>query len=179
MPNVNKGAASTVTPFLTNAQRASNLTNLTTFANLPTGNDIPIGAFAYTSDQGPVWWSGAAWVGVSSASGSPSWSAKIAATFATTVNDANPVGWGPTVARIQATPASGGSTLNGLVSAGFTDGQTVMFINESTTDIFTFTSLSSACTTVADRFFCPLLGVALAAYSSVQVTRDNGYWTFS
>ena len=67
MPNVNRGVAFTVTPFLTNSQRASPPTNLTTFANLPTGNDIPIGASAYTSDQGPCWWSGSAWQTVSTA----------------------------------------------------------------------------------------------------------------
>lgn len=109
--------------------------------------------------------------------GAPAYGSVIAATFATTVNDANPAGWGPTIARIQATPASGGSTINGWTSAGFADGQSVLFINESTTDVFTFASLSSSCAVVADRFFCSTLGIGVATYGdNVLLIRDNGYW---
>jgi hypothetical protein len=112
-----------------------------------------------------------------SSSGGPAFANKISATFASTVNDANPTGWGPNIARIQATPASGGSTINGLNSTGFVDGQVVLFINESTTDIFTFANLSSSCSTTADQFFCSQLGIGLATYGdSVFLIRDNGYW---
>ena len=141
---------------------------------------IPPGTLAWTTDQNLCVWNGAVWSPVGgSVSGSPSWAIAIAAIFATTVNDANPAGWSSAIARIQATPASGGSTLNGLVATGFSDGQSILFVNESSTDVFTFSSLSSACATVTDRFNCPALGVGLSANSSVQITRDNGYWTFS
>jgi hypothetical protein len=101
----------------------------------------------------------------------------IAATFATTVNDANPTGWGSTIARIQGTPASGGSTLNGLVSTGFVDGQSAWFINESAIDIFIFNNKNGA-SQAADQFFCPgATAVTLDVQAKVLMVRDNGYWT--
>lgn len=110
-------------------------------------------------------------------SGASAYAASLIATFATTVSDASPVGWGSTIARIQGTPAAGGSTLNGLVSTGFLDGQGVLFINESATDIFTFNNKNGAAP-ATDQFSCPSGGaVVLGIQAKVLMVRDNGFWT--
>lgn len=78
----------------------------------------------------------------------------VSATLGTgPINDYDPSGWGTTVAVLYLTPASGGSTLDGLVAGS--NMQTVLIINAEAaggSDDITLENQSSSDSTAANRF---------------------------
>lgn len=85
--------------------------------------------------------------------GGSAYGTTVSATLSASQDNLSPVGNVPgTTNRYILTPASGGSTILGLLASP-TDGFTVLLVNPSTTDSLTFAHQSSG--TPTNRFSCP------------------------
>jgi hypothetical protein len=156
----------------------SSLTNIWTFATLPASGSI--GDIEWTSDAGLCAWNGTSWVAVSSTSGAPIFATKVSATLAATQNNYSPTGFSALISRALFTAASGGSTITGLNSTGFADGQLLVIRNPSATDSITFTNLDSN-STAANQFRLQNSGsVLLPPYGGAFAMYETGIakWVF-
>jgi hypothetical protein len=105
---------------------------------------------------------------------------KLTVTPGASENNYDPVGWnaGLNINRLQVNVPGGGSTWTGLAASGAVDGQVVMFINDSATDLLTLAH-ESGLSTAANRFRCPGAGdFILVPYQAVMTVYDgtNSRW---
>ena len=137
--------------------------------------NYPPGVTAYTSDLGIVVNTGSAWTQVGG--GGSSIPTSYSATVASSVNNYAPSGFGPnTVGKL--TPASGGSTITGFSSTGWTANQSGALLNQSTTDSFTFPH-QSASSSAGNQFNNANGATAtLAPGAGCRVLWDGSYFRF-
>jgi len=102
----------------------------------------------------------------------------VTATVASSVNNYSPTGYSAGVtSRLILTPASGGSTITGLVAGP--DGFELTIVNASTTDAITFPHLSAS-SNAGSLFSCPQ-GVAatLAPLTNLVLQYCLTQWIFT
>lgn len=138
----------------------------------PTGSTGPTGA-------GPTGPTGPTGSGGPTGPGGITSLSSITVSVPTSVNNWSPAGYvAGTTNRIIATPASGGSTITGLVAA--TDGFQIRIWNSSTTDYLAFPSLSGLSTS-ANRFATQNAGTTFIQPTSgaiIEYIGSSGYWGF-
>jgi hypothetical protein len=121
-------------------------------------------------------------IGSYSASGggsAPVYSNVVSASPGTTQNNYAPAGFSATTGILVLTAASGGTTLTGLASTGFVNGQTLQIRNASTTDPINFTNLSGS-SSATNQFSNSNSGTqVIPPNSSAILTYLNSQWTFS
>ena len=100
-------------------------------------------------------------------------------TLATTQNNYSPAGIYAGINCLLLTPASGGSTLTGLVGGIFPSGWVMLIENLSTTDYIYFSHLSGS-SSVGNQFSCTLGTTgALAPLGNSIVTYNGTVWKFA
>ena len=112
----------------------------------------------------------------SSLSGAPVFGANVlTGTLASTVNNLT---IGANYGTYRVTPASGGSTVSGVSSSGFINGQAVLWKNTSATDSITFLHASTN-SSVGNRFILTNGGsVTLPPLTNAVAVWDNNTWGF-
>jgi hypothetical protein len=111
--------------------------------------------------------------------GAPVFANIVTATAASSQDNYAPAGFSNTTSFLVITPASGGSTINGLSSTGFINGQSLQIRNGSTTDDLDFPNLAG--TSLAANQFANLDNgtVSIGKNGSAILTYYNSQWTFS
>jgi hypothetical protein len=135
---------------------------------------------AWTSDIGLVVSNGLTWgaVGTSGSGGGAKFGTSISITLAASQDNLNPaaivVG---TTNRVIATPAGGGSTVNGFIA--YPDGSSVLWVNPSATDSITF-PYHAGTSTAANQFSTPQgVSAILAPLTNAIITYVANQWEFA
>jgi hypothetical protein len=109
--------------------------------------------------------------------GTPTYGTILTATLATTQSNYTTTGLAPGV-WLKLAAASGGSTMTGLTSTGFTAGQTIIVTNTSTTDSIVFSNQSGSSQAGNQFLNANAAPASLAPGASTGVLWDGTYFRF-
>lgn len=158
---------------------APSMTYAQLVADTPATSVLP-GTLAWTSDIGLVVSNGLTWGAVSSSGGGggAKFGASISITLAASQDNLNPAGITVgTTNRIIATPAGGGSTVNGFIA--YPDGSSVLWVNPSATDSITF-PYHAGTSTATNQFSTPQgVSAILAPLTNAIITYVTNQWEFA